>query len=187
MSSGDSGFNGLAAGSLSSNEPVFLAVGKLRRPHGVSGEIAMEIYTDFPERLKPGKKLFLGDEHIPVRLQSVRMHNQLILIHLEGYKTREEVGSLRNQVVYVPTSKLPLLDEGEYYHHQLIGLMVFDESGRSLGKIAEILETGANDVFIIRSNDRGDILLPYLEELVIRIDLDQGQFHTRLIPGLLQE
>ena len=187
MDNNTSGKNVQGAGSLESSEPVFLAVGKLRRPHGLDGEISMEIYTDFPERLVPGIKLFLGEEHLPIRLKTIRSHQQLLLVSLHGYQTREEVGIYRNHVVYVPTSNRPPLEEGEFYHHQLIGLTVFDESGQQLGKIVEILETGANDVFVIRSTDRADILLPYLESLLISIDLERGEYHTRLIPGLLAE
>jgi 16S rRNA processing protein RimM len=93
----------------------------------------------------------------------------------------------RNHVVYVPTSSLPPLDKDEFYHHQLIGLTVIDESGSPLGRIVEILETGANDVFVIRASNQADILLPYLESLVIAIDLERGEYHTRLIPGLLSD
>lgn len=187
MDKNTSGNDVQGAGSLESSEPVFLAVGKLRRPHGLNGEISMEIYTDFPERLVPGIQLFLGEDHLPIRLKTVREHQQLLLISLEGYHSREEVGNFRNHVVYVPLSNRPPLAEGEYYHHQLLGLEVYDESDRHLGKIIQILETGANDVFVIRSSNRADILLPYLDELVIGIDLEQGAFHTRLLSGLLPD
>jgi 16S rRNA processing protein RimM len=174
-------------GSLDSSEPVFLAVGKLRRPHGLRGEIAMEIYTDFPERLHPGVQLYLGEDHLPIRLENVRQHQELLLVTLDGFQTREAVGTWRNTIVYVLTLDRPALDEGEYYHHQLIGLRVFDENGEYLGRIEDILETGANDVFIVRADDQTEFLLPYLDSLVIKIDLEGGKYYTRLLPGLLDE
>ena len=175
------------AGSLNSSEPVFLALGKFRRPHGLNGEIAMEIYTDFPERLVPGTQLFVGEDHHQVNLRKIRQHQQLLLVTLDGFDTREVVEEFKNQIVYVPASDRPQLEEGEFYHHELIGLKVLDDTGQYLGWIVEILETGANDVFVVRSDHRADLLLPYLNDLVIKVDLDQGEYHTRLIPGLLSE
>lgn len=175
------------AGSLESSEPVFLAIGKLRRPHGLNGEISMEIYTDFPERLVPGVQLFVGEAHLPIHLVKARQHQELLLVTLQGYQNREAVGALRNQIVFVPVAELPDLEEGEYYHHQLIGLKVIGESGQYLGQIEGILETGANDVFVVRSEDQAEFLLPYLDSLVIKIDLERGEYHTRLLPGLLAE
>jgi len=174
-------------GSLELSEPVYLALGKFRRPHGLRGEIAMEVYTDFPERLVPGTQIFVGEEHIRVSLRKIRQHQQLLLLTLGGYDNRDDVGELKNQIAYVLASDRPKLEDGEYYHHQLIGLRVLDESGQYLGWIAEIIETGANDVFIVRSDVRADLLLPYLNDLVINVDLERREYHTRLIPGLLPE
>ena len=175
------------AGSLKNSEPVFLAIGKLRRPHGLNGEISMEIYTDFPERLKPGIRVYLGDDHLPIKVKKIRWHQQYLLVTLDGFTQRETVGEFRNQIVYVAVADRPPLDDGEYYHHQLLGLSVIDESGKNLGKIADILETGANDVFIVRAESGMEFMLPYLDSLVIAVDLERGEYHTRLLPGLLSE
>src|SRR5512139_4086674 len=88
-------------GSPSSGEPVFLAVGKLHRAHGVHGEIIMEVLTDFPERLKTGVTLFVGKDHQPVRLNSRRWHNQNLLVSFEGYSNPEAINVLVNQLVQV--------------------------------------------------------------------------------------
>ncbi len=76
--------------------PAFLLVGKLHRPHGVSGEMIMSVLTDFPERLKPDMQVYLGHDHAPVTIKSLRHHNRGMLISLEGYDSREAVDGLRN-------------------------------------------------------------------------------------------
>jgi 16S rRNA processing protein RimM len=172
-------------GSLGSSEPVFLVVGKLRRPHGLGGEILMEIWTDFPERLRPGLQLYIGEEYLPCQLLKFRRHQDMLLVTLDGYPTREAVSALRNQYVYVRTAEVPPLPEGEFYHHQLLGLTVKDDTGKRLGEVIEIIETGANDVFVVRTPIGPDILIPYLDTLLIKVDLDRGELHTKLPLGLL--
>jgi len=174
-------------GSQENSEPVFLVVGKLRKPHGLRGEIAMEIKTDFPERLQPELPLFIGTDRLPTRILKHRQHKNMLLVTLEGYPTREALGALRNQDLFVNAAEIPPLPEGDFYHHQLLGLSVYDDQGTLLGELAEIIETGANDVFIVRTPIGPDILIPYLNALVIRIDLGKRELHTRLLPGLLPD
>src|SRR5512138_3497795 len=100
-------------------EPVYLVVGFLRRAHGVQGEMIMDLHTDFPERFRNGRKLFVGEEHKPVTLTSVRSHARGMLVKFKGIETPEEAGRFRNQWVYVKTSDVPSLPEGEIYQHEL--------------------------------------------------------------------
>lgn len=166
-------------GSPREGEPVFLAVGRLRRAHGVEGEMLMDILTDFPERLKTGKTLYLGEAHQPVRIKGVRGHDREMIIHLEGISTPEGAAPYRNQMLYVKASELPELDEGVYYHHQLLGLSVIDEVGQPLGKLADILETGANDVYVVKTPDGKELLLPALEEIILEVNLERGEMRVR--------
>jgi len=176
-----------STGSLPNSEPVFLAVGKLRRPHGVHGEMVMEVWTDFPERLSPGSWLYIGSEHQAHKLVKTRGHKNDLLVSLEGYATPEAVGMLRNLIVYVSAESRPDLPEGEFYHHQLIGLKVISDQGVHLGRVRDILETGANDVLVIQAENRSEILVPFIDELLIRVDLATGEIHLRLMKGLLPE
>lgn len=176
-----------AAGSQGSSEPAFLAVGKLRRAHGVHGEILMEVYTDFPERLQPGVVLYLGEEARPMRLERVRQHNQGLLLTFEGYTTPEEVGQFRNQVAYVRTDDRPALEQGEYYHHQLLGLNVITLQADVVGVVTEILSTGASDVLVVRQEAGADILIPIVAEFVKAIDLPGKTITVELIPGMRGE
>ena len=174
-------------GSPSTGEPVFLVVGKLRRPHGLHGAILMDMLTDFPERLIPGKIVYLGIEFNPIIIGSIRNHGRSFLVNFENLTKREDVDSLRNQYVHVRTEDCPPLPEGEYYHHQLIGLSVIDEQGNALGTFNAILETGANDVYIIRPQEGPDILLPAIESVIQKIDLIDHVMYVNVPPGLIPE
>jgi len=175
------------SGSPTSGEPEFLVIGKLGRPHGLHGEILMVVYTDFPERIEPGVTLFIGPRYQPVKLIKSRPHTRGLLVTFEDYHVREKIAELRNQLVYVRTSDSPLLDPGEYYHHQLLGLQVIDENGRLLGLLSSILETGANDVYVIRDQTGAEILIPAIDSVILDIDLEHKQIQVHLLSGLLPE
>lgn len=173
------------AGSPSHGEPAFLVIGKLRRPHGVRGEMQMEVYTDFPERLQPGVTLYIGEAHLPLQLQSCRAHGALLLVTFPEYTTPEAVGMLRNQLVFVPAADRPPLAPGEYYHHQLVGLQVMTDEGRLLGVVQEILDYPAQDVYVVRTLQGREVLLPGNKETILDVDLEQGVLRVHLIPGLV--
>jgi 16S rRNA processing protein RimM len=177
-----------SSGSPENGEPTYLAVGKLRRPHGVQGEILMTVWTDFPERLKPGALVYVGSSYQAVSVRDVRWHRDDLLISFNEYPDREGVGVLRNQVVAVRTKDLPVLPDGELYLHQVLGMKVFeDSSNQLLGTIREIIETGANDVYVVR-NDKGmELLLPAIDPVVLEIDIAANEMRVYLLPGLLPE
>jgi len=168
-------------GSPQSGEPVFLAVGRLRRTHGVKGEIIFEVMTDFPERIRPDLVLLVGEEHRPLTLNSVRPHNQFLLVSFDGYLEIDLAAELTNQVVFITADSLPKLPEGEYYHHQLLGLKVIDEARNTIGRLEDILETGANDVYVVIRPDGTEILIPAIEGSVQSVDLDRQEMTVKLM------
>ena len=168
-------------------DPQFLAIGKLRRPHGIKGEILMDVLTDFPERIHLEKKLYVGNDHQVIELKSMRWADKSMIVSFEGYPDRETVGVLRNQIVFIPASDLPLLPDGEFYHHQLIGKEVVTDDGRSLGKLTQIIETGANDVGIVQPEIGAEILLPLIDDVLLDVDEDAGIVRVHLLDGLLNE
>ena len=167
-------------------EPLFLAVGKLRRPHGIRGEMLMEVLTDFPERFRAGAVVYVGPRRVPLTIRSVRPHRDMLIIAFEGYGERNQVEALRNLLVTVPADEAPPLAEDEVYYHQLLGLRVVTDEGVTLGRLVEILETGANDVYIVEpEGGGGQILLPAIDEVVLHIDLERGEMTVHLLEGLL--
>jgi 16S rRNA processing protein RimM len=175
------------SGSPTSGEPDFLVVGRLGRPHGIHGEIAMEIYTDFPERITAGTLLYVGSGRIPLRLKSLRPYKNGLLVSFDGYEQREAIGVYSSELLEVPAAERPPLPEGEYYQHQLLNLSVIDDEGLALGTVIEILTTGANDVYVVRSEAGKEILLPAIDSVIKKIDLNKRLIRVHLLPGLLPE
>jgi 16S rRNA processing protein RimM len=174
-------------GLPAADEPAFLAVGKVRRPHGVTGAALVEVYTDFPERLQTKAVLYAGETHIPLTIRRQRIHNDGILLAFDGFTTPEQVGRFRNQILYIEVADAMELPEGEYYHHELLGLSVLDETGASLGRVTEIMQTGANDVYVVTDEAGKEILLPAIAEVILDVDLDTKIIKVHLLPGLLEE
>jgi|WetSurMetagenome_2_1015567.scaffolds.fasta_scaffold282690_2 16S rRNA processing protein RimM len=166
-------------GSPKSGEPEYIVVGKIRRPHGIYGELVLELMTDFPERLFPGKRVFIGEKHEPYLIEHMRQHNEGALIAFQGLTVREEAARITNSLMYVSARGLPELPKGEYYYHELFGLSVQNEAGDEIGKLTEVLETGANDVYVVISEDGEETLIPALENVVLEIDLQNGRIVVR--------
>ena len=144
----------------------------------------MDVLTDFPERIKPGITFYIGERHEPLRLKSCRWKKPEMLVSFEGYEDRERAGQLRNKLVFVRSDDRPPLPKGEYYHHELVGLRVVGETGDDLGVVTNILQTGANDVYIVKTQDGAELLLPAIESAILDIDIKQGVMRVHLLPGL---
>ena len=166
-------------------ESIYLAIGFLRRPHGLQGEIIMDLHTDFPDRIKSGRKIYIGDHHEAVTFDTARTNGDSMLISFRGYDTPEAVGRFRNQWVYVKSKEVPPLPEGQHYKYELIDLDVIDDNGNPLGKLTEILETGANDVYIVRDETGKEILLPAIPSVILNVDRVAKQITVHLIDGLI--
>jgi len=168
-----------------STGPRFLVIGRVLKPHGVRGEVRVSPQTDLPERFGWLKVAYLGDEEPqPVQVEGLRFHKSLVLLKLAGYDDRNAADSLRGMLIQVPLEDAIPLEEGEYFLYQLIGLTVRTDSGELLGELVEIIETGANNVFMVRG-PQGEILLPDTEDVVTQIDFDSGLMVVHLLPGLL--
>lgn len=165
-------------------EPVYLVVGFLRRAHGVHGEMIMDLHTDFPERLRHGRKLFVGEEHKPMTLESARPHAKGMLVKFKGIETPEDAGQHRNQWMYVRAMDVPALPEGKIYQHELFGFSVVDENDNLLGEVVEILKTGANDVYVVRNEAGKEILLPAIPSVILDLNADRRLMRVHLLEGL---
>ncbi|HAF62060.1 MAG TPA: 16S rRNA processing protein RimM [Anaerolineaceae bacterium] len=169
------------AGSPDQGEPIFLIIGKIRKPHGVGGEVLFEVITEFPERIRRGKKVFIGQGKTEYVVEGIRTHQSNLLIKLIGLEDCESVEQFRNQMVYIKTDNLPRLPEDEYYHHELVGMFVHDEDGILLGQVSEILETGANDVLIV-THEGEEILIPFIKQVILGVNKKE-----KIISAKLQE
>jgi 16S rRNA processing protein RimM len=163
----------------------YLAIGQVIRAHGLRGEVSIKVLTEFPERFKTTRQVYLGNEYqaTPYRLESFRWHQQNILLTLAGIINRTQAEALVGQWVQVPLTEAMPLPEGSYYLYQLIGLPVQTVEGELLGVISDILETGANDVYVVKQDGR-EILLPAIPDVIKKVDLTAGVMIVKLIDGL---
>lgn len=161
------------------NEPVTqLSIGRIVGAHGLRGDVRLRIWTHFPERIPTLERVYVEGEERPRRLLRARLQGDIAVLALEGVSTREAAERLRGAVVRIDLEQAAPLGEDEYYHFQLIGLRVFDEADRLLGELVEIIETGANDVYVVRGQD-GELLLPALRSVVLSVDVERGRMTVR--------
>ena len=170
------------SGPLENSRPDFLVIAKIFKPHGLKGEVSAELLTDFPKQLVPGREVYIGKEHMRVRIHTVRKVNKRYLLSFQGIESRDLVEIFRNKIMYTTFSGLPNLPEGEFYHHDLIGLHVFNENNEELGILSEIIRTGANDVYIIttKNKDLKEILIPAIKSVVKKIDIEKKRMLVKL-------
>jgi 16S rRNA processing protein RimM len=158
---------------------VFVVIGKIRRPHGVDGEMIVDSYSDFPERFKPGTTILIGTDHAPYVIRARRFTNSAMLVMLRGIDTPEQAGELRNKMVEIDRNTLPPLPEGQYYHFQLVGLQVFGEDGKMVGVLNEVITTGANDVYVVVDEEGHENLFPALESVILSVDISNNKMVVR--------
>jgi len=176
------------SGSSGARQPElrYLAIGRVVRAHGLHGEVSVTILTEFPERFETTEWVYLGNEFeaTPYRLERYRWHKKNLLLTLSGVANRTQAEQLRGQFVQVPLEEAVPLPEGTYYLYQLIGLQVITVDGQSLGSVHDILETGANDVYVVEGDER-QILLPAIDDVIQSVDIEAGQIVVQVIDGLI--
>lgn len=165
-------------------------VGKIVNTRGLRGEVKVISYTDFPEdRFKSGSQLqIFKDEKTATPLatvvvRSAKEHKGTFLITFEGIDTINDVEKYKGMILKVEEEQLQDLDEGEFYLHQIVGLDVF-ENGIKLGVIKEVLSYGPNDVWFVKRPGKPDLLLPYLKDVILDVNLEQNQVTVEVPEGL---
>ena len=166
-----------------------LKVGKIVNTHSLKGEVKVISSTDFEEeRFKKGSKLLItrGNQLIrEVVVQSYRNHKNFLLVKFEGIDSVEEAEKLKNLQIKIDSDEVGELEENEFYFHQMIGCEVFDENDKNLGEIIDILTPGANDVWVIKGENGKEILIPYIEDVVKKIDITSKKVNIEVMEGLI--
>ncbi len=168
-------------------EPRYLAIGRVLRPHGVRGELRVEVLTDYPELVARRDYLYLGPRHQRYELESVRTHKHLLLLKLKGCDDRNAADAWREALVEVAIDDAVPLEDDEYYHFQIVGMQAETEEGQILGEVVEVLglPLGANDVYVIHG-PFGEILVPAIDDVVVGLDMEGGRMILHLPPGLVE-
>jgi 16S rRNA processing protein RimM len=179
------------SGAAKDPEPSYVIVGQVRRPHGIRGEVRVEILTDYPGRLVQRDHVYLASPQSPddverYPLESVRPHKGILLVKLGRCDDRDRAEELRGMLVQIPFEEAVPLEEGEYYHFQLTGIDVETETGEWLGRVADVIETAAHDVYVVHG-PHGEILLPAIEDVILELDIEEREMVVHLLPGMLEE
>lgn len=172
--------------------PKYLLLGEVLRPHGIRGELRVRILTDYPERINDLGYVYIGKSAdtttaTSYEVEHMRMHQAYGLLKLKTINDRDEAERFRQLFVMINLDNAVPLDEGEFYLYQLIGLNVQTEDGAHLGEVSDILETGANDVYVINSPQHGEILLPDIPDVILKMDVEASLITVRIPEGLLPE
>jgi len=164
-------------------EPRYLAIGRVVRPFGLRGELKVELMTDYPEQLNRLHTVYVGPKAIPRQVEGVRLHRGAALFKLVGCDDRPDADALRGALVQIDRQEAVPLETDEYYEHQIIDLTVVEQDGTYLGKITDIIHTGANEVIVVVGPE-GELLLPFIEPVVLDIDLDADRITVHVLEGL---
>lgn len=159
-----------------------VAIGRIAKPQGRKGELATQPLSDRPERFPTLKRVFLprpDGTAVEMTVSSCWPHKGRFVLKLEGVDSIEQADKLRGLELRVPEEELAALPEGSYYHHQLKGLVVEDGAGRGLGRVVDIMATGAGADVLVVEGAAGESLIPLAEDFVQRVDLAQGRIVVR--------
>lgn len=166
----------------------FLKVGVITAPHGVRGDVKVFPTTDDPQRFRDLKQVYLDDSGADARkVSGVKYVRNLVVLHLDGIDTVEEAQRFRQRELFVDREHALPLGENEFYIADLVGADVVTETGEELGILRDVLQTGANDVYIVDSPEYGEVLIPAIRQCVIKVDISASRVTVRLLPGLLPE
>lgn len=161
----------------------YLEAGKIVNIHGIKGEVKIMPYTDTLELLCEFDRLFFGRDKEEIFIERSRAFKNMVIAKLEGIDTPEAAEKLRNKILYMHRDDLEL-DENTYFIQDLIGVEVSDaDSGVVYGTIADVMQTGANDVYVIKGESR-EFLVPAIPDVIITTDIDENKMTIRPLDGL---
>ena len=164
-----------------------LQVGIITSTHGIRGEVKVFPTTDDVRRFKRLKEVILdtGKEKKTLEIESVKFFKQFAILKFKGFDDINEVERFRQKSLYVTRKNAVRLNRDEYFIADLIGLSVLDEEGKTLGTVKDVMETGANDVYIIDMTDGRELLLPAIKQCILQVDVENGFMKVHVLDGLL--
>ncbi len=165
----------------------YLRVGVITTTHGVRGEVKVFPTTDDPNRFKDLKKLYLdaGKEMIPLEPEGVKYFKQLVILKFKGIDNINDIEKYRGCDLLIDRADAVKLEEGEYFIFDLIGSAVYTDEGKELGILTEILTTAANDVYVVKTPEAKEVLIPSTKECILDIDVEKKKITVHLLNGLL--
>lgn len=164
-----------------------LQVGVISSTHGIRGEVKIFPTTDDVKRFKKLKKVILdtGREHLPLEVESVKFFKQFAIVKFKGIDNINDIEKYKGKSLLVDRENAVKLRKDEYFIADMIGLQVYTEDGEAFGVLKDVLETGANDVYIIDSLKHGEVLIPAIKQCVLDVDIENQKMTIHLMEGLV--
>lgn len=164
-----------------------LQVGVITSTHGLKGEVKVYPTTDYPERFEEIKEVLLaaGREKTLLHIQSVRYFKNLVILKFKEFNHINEIEKYKQCSLWVTRENATPLYEDEYYVADLIGCQTYLEDGRHFGELVDVLETGANDVYVIKMEDSKEVLVPAIKDCILDVNVEEKKIVIHLLDGLL--
>ena len=164
----------------------YLECGKIVATHGLRGEVKVLPWCDGPEALLPFGTLYLDRGATALAVEKARAAKNMVLVKFRGYDSPEAVQPLRGKVLYLDREE-DSLEEGQYYIQDLIGLTVVDAgSGQVYGTLQDVTETGANDVYVVETEEGKEVLLPAIPSCILKVSVEEARMTVHILEGLLE-
>ncbi len=172
-----------------SSERKQAVIGQVLSPHGVTGQVKVFPYSDFPERISLLKEVELvtGFESVNMIVEKASVHGRFWLIKFQGVDSRDQAYRLSGALMQIPLEERVSLPENNFYHDQLVGLKVYDSADQLLGRVVDVVETGGHDIIIVQpaGEDEKNFMIPAVKSIVRKVDLSAGSLLVELPEGLL--
>lgn len=167
----------------------FLQVGIISSTHGIKGEVKVFPTTDDVNRFKKLKEVILdtGKEKLRLKIEGVRFFKQFAILKFEGYDNINDIEKYRGKSLFVTRENAVKLKKDEYFIADLIGVFVENEDGSFKGILKDVIETGANDVYVVQCEDGKEVLIPAIKDCILSVDLDNNMMKVHLLDGLLDQ
>ena len=157
-------------------------VGKIVNTFGIKGEVKVALYTENINNFKKGNKIYVNNKEM--QIEKSRLQKNMLILKLKGVDNMTDAEDLRDSIITVERNKKEL-PSGTYYIADLIGLDVYTDEGNLLGKIIDIYNTGANDIYTVKNLEGKEVLLPAIKEVVKQVDLQNEKIIVHILKGLI--
>jgi len=165
----------------------FLQVGVISSTHGLKGEVKVFPTTDDPTRFKKLKKVLLdtGKEHKELEIERVAFFKQFVILKFKGFDHIDQIERYKGKGLLVTRDQAVKLKKNEYFITDLIGITVYTEEGQTLGRLKDVLVTGANDVYVVEADDKKEILIPAIKQCILSVNIEEREMMVHLLKGLV--
>lgn len=165
----------------------YLQVGVITSTHGVRGEVKVFPTTDDPERFEYLKNVMLdtGKTYLPLEIEGVKYFKQFVILKFKGINNINDIEKYKKMPLLVSREDAVELEEDEYFMADMIGMDVVTEDGAKFGVLKDIMETGANDVYVVESDKHGEVLLPAIKDCILEVNIEEQKMVVHIMDGLI--